>query len=303
MKLSVVIPCRNEAEGVAETVRALARALEGARLDYELIAVDDGSTDGTGEVLRRLAAQDETRGTRHGHEETRDSRDETRGTRREQDETRDSRDETRGTRHGHEETRDPRDETLGATHLRVVTNSGEHGFGMAVRCGIEHATGDAIVIFMADLSDAPSDVVAYARKLEEGAECVFGSRFLPGGKVVDYPWHKWILNRLANGFIKVLFGLRLNDTTNAFKAYRREVIAGIGPLLSKHFNLTVEMPLKAIVRGYSHAIVPISWTNRKTGISKLKIREMGSRYLFIVLYVWLEKLLSRGDYRRPSPPP
>ncbi len=70
------------------------------------------------------------------------------------------------------------------------------------------------------------------------------------------------------------------------------------PLISPHFNLTVEMPLKAIIRGYSYAVIPISWENRRTGISKLKLQEMGSRYLFIVLYLWLEKLLSRGDYRR-----
>lgn len=299
MKLSVVIPCRNEAEGVVETVRALARALEGARLDYELIAVDDGSTDGTGEVLRRLAAQINARRSTldDGKQPLEDQAP------RHKPQGADAHDSQRSDSELKTATAEPRSSRLGPSRLRVATNSGEHGFGMAVRCGIEHATGDAIVIFMADLSDAPDDVVLYARKLEEGAECVFGSRFIAGGKVVDYPWHKWILNRLANGFIKVLFGLRLNDTTNAFKAYRREVIAGIGPLLSKHFNLTVEMPLKAIVRGYSHAIVPISWTNRKTGVSKLKIREMGSRYLFIVLYVWLEKMLSRGDYRRPSPPP
>jgi dolichol-phosphate mannosyltransferase len=104
------------------------------------------------------------------------------------------------------------------------------------------------------------------------------------------------INRIANLFIQILFGLNLNDTTNAFKAYRREVIGGVSPLLSHHFNLTVEIPLKAIIRGYSYKIIPITWENRKAGVSKLKIKEMGSRYLFIVLSIWLEKHLSRGDY-------
>ncbi len=129
---------------------------------------------------------------------------------------------------------------------------------------------------------------------------MFGSRFVPGAKVVDYPFHKLVMNRLANTFIRLLFGLRLNDVTNAFKCYRREVIAGCSPLLSKHFNLTVGLPVKAIVRSYSFTVVPINWYNRTIGVSKLKIKEMGSRYLFIVLYVWLERLLSRGDYRRPG---
>ncbi len=151
---------------------------------------------------------------------------------------------------------------------------------------------------MADGSDSPEDLVKYYRKLQEGYDCVFGSRFIPGGSVVDYPRHKLLLNRMANAFIRVLFGLHFNDITNAFKCYRREVIAGIQPLISPHFNLTVEMPLKALVRGYSYAVVPITWTNRAAGVSKLKIKEMGSRYLFIVLYLWLEKHLARGDYHR-----
>jgi dolichol-phosphate mannosyltransferase len=119
-----------------------------------------------------------------------------------------------------------------------------------------------------------------------------------GGRTYDYPAVKYVLNRLANAFIKVLFRIDHDDITNAFKAYRREVIEGVHPILAKHFNLTVELPLKAIVRGYRYCRVPISWRNRTTGVSKLKIKEMGSRYLFIVLYVWLEKKLSKGDYYR-----
>jgi len=119
-----------------------------------------------------------------------------------------------------------------------------------------------------------------------------------GSRVVDYPVHKLLINRLANWFIKIIFGIRYNDVTNAFKLYRREVIGGIQPILSHHFNLTVELPLKAIARGYSYTVIPIRWYNRKSGISKLRIKEMGSRYLFIVLYVWLEKHLSKGDYLR-----
>jgi len=182
--------------------------------------------------------------------------------------------------------------------VSLVTNAGRHGFGMAVRVGLEHSTGDAIAVMMADASDDPEDLIRYYRKLEEGYECVFGSRFVRGGRVVDYPIHKLAINRLANLFIRLLFRLQCNDVTNAFKCYRREVVEAMTPLISPHFNLTVEMPLKAIIRGYSYAVIPISWTNRKTGISKLKLSEMGSRYLFIVLYLWLEKFLSRGDYHR-----
>jgi dolichol-phosphate mannosyltransferase len=182
--------------------------------------------------------------------------------------------------------------------ILYINNYYPNGFGFAVRCGLENFSGDAVAVVMADNSDSPDNMVDYYYKLQEGYDCVFGSRFIKGGKVIDYPIHKLIVNRLANLFIQVLFGLKFNDTTNAFKIYRKDVIEGISPLLSHHFNLTVEMPLKAIVRGYSYTTIPITWRNRTTGISKLKLKEMGSRYLFIVLSIWLEKYLSRGDYKR-----
>jgi dolichol-phosphate mannosyltransferase len=240
--LSIVIPARNEEGSIRETCEAIIQRLTREGLNYEIIIVDDHSSDGTEAIARELCVEH--------------------------------------------------------SMIRYFKNTYREGFGFAIRTGIEAFTGDAVCIVMADLSDSPDDIVTYYRKLEEGYECVFGSRFMKGSRVIDYPWFKLIINRAANWFIKMLFGLDHNDITNAFKCYRREVIEGIQPILSNHFNLTVEMPLKAIVRGYTHAKIPIRWTNRQTGISKLKLQEMGSRYLFIVLYVWLEKLLARGDYRR-----
>jgi dolichol-phosphate mannosyltransferase len=184
--------------------------------------------------------------------------------------------------------------------VHPVRNEGEqgHGFGMAIRCGMKAMRGDAAVIMMADESDDCRDVARYWQELNTGVDCVFGSRFVKGGGVIDYPWFKLTLNRIANFFVRVLFGISLNDTTNAFKAYRRTVLQGCEPIIAKHFNLTVELPLKAIVRGYSWKVVPITWRNRRSGVAKLKIKEMGSRYFFICAYVWLEKYFSRGDYRK-----
>jgi dolichol-phosphate mannosyltransferase len=185
--------------------------------------------------------------------------------------------------------------------LKPVKNEGANGFGRAVIKGIESASGDAIVIMMADESDDCRDVVRYWNLLNEGWDCVFGSRFMKGGGVIDYPWLKLRVNRLANLFIRLLFKIHLNDTTNAFKAYRKTALDGCGPFLSPHFNLTVELPLKAIVRGYSWTVVPVTWRNRQKGAAKLKLKEMGSRYLFIIAYVWLEKYFSRGDYLKLQP--
>jgi len=241
MKLSVVMPAQNEEGSVGATVEGLVAALEGDGIEYEIVVVNDDSTDSTEAVVAEIGA------------------------------------------------RNPR--------VRVHRSHYERGFGMAIRAGLDVYQGDAVAIVMADASDDPRDLVRYHRLLEEGWDCAFGSRFMPGAEIHDYPRLKLLINRLANQFIRILFRHRYNDTTNAFKAYRRETIDTIQPLLSKHFNLTVEMPLKAIVRGHTYAVVPTSWTNRTSGEAKLAMKEMGSRYLFIVLYVWLESVLSRGDYR------
>jgi dolichol-phosphate mannosyltransferase len=247
MKLSVVIPAHNEAGSIAATVTSITDRLHREGIDYEILCVDDSSTDDTGEEIKRLAAEDE--------------------------------------------------------RVRLVASPYPNGFGLAVRAGLEVFEGDYVAVMMADLSDDPEDLVAYVRLLDAGYDCAFGSRFMAGGVTVDYPLPKLLLNRLVNLAIRGLFGHGFNDTTNAFKAYRREVIESVQPLVSHHFNLTVELPLKAIVRGNSYAIVPISWRNRRVGESKLRLQEMGSRYAYMVLMVFLEHHLSRGDYRRPGPRP
>ncbi len=183
--------------------------------------------------------------------------------------------------------------------LVVIDNDPPNGFGFAVRKGLESFMGDVVCINMADASDSPLDVVAFYNEIKiSQKDCVFGTRWSKGGKVIDYPFIKKHVNRLANHFIRLLFRIKYNDITNAFKMYRAHVIPGLQPFLSPHFNLTVEMPLKAIVRGYSYSVLPNSWTNRTSGESKLKIKEMGSRYLFIVFYCLIEKWFSMGDYKK-----
>ena len=245
MKLSVVIPAHNESGHIEDTVRLFHAALSEADIDHEIVVVDDHSSDGTGDIVRRIG-QD-------------------------------------------------------IPQVRAVENHRTGGFGLAVRAGLECFEGDAVAVVMADASDSPEDLVRFWRAMQQsGADCVFGTRLSAGGRTIDYPRPKLILNRIANTGIRLLFRLPYDDMTNAFKLYRRQVVDGAGPLVSHHFNLTVELPLKAILRGYSYAVVPNTWTNRKHGTSKFNVQEMGSRYAFIVLYCLLERWLSRGDYLRQS---
>lgn len=185
--------------------------------------------------------------------------------------------------------------------LVYYTNPGPNGFGLAIRYGLERFTGDCVALMMADLSDSPDDLVAFYNKMVDGNyDCVFGSRFIRGGKIYDYPKHKLILNRVVNNAARIIFRIPYNDFTNAFKLYKKETIKGLAPLLSPHFNLTLELSLKSVVRGYSFTVLPNSWTNRKFGESNLKIKEMGSRYFFIFLYCFIEKFFSRGDFLKKS---
>lgn len=243
MKLSIIIPARNEEAHLLETIKDIQNVTTRENVPLEIVIVLDQCTDKTEEKLLK-----------HQKEHS--------------------------------------------NILIIKTKPESSGIGNAINLGILNYTGDCVAIMMADASDSAEDAVAYYRKLSEGYDCVFGTRFSKGGKTIDYPKIKLVVNRIANSFIKILFQIPLDDTTNAFKAYRRETIDGILPIISHHFNITVELPLKAIVRGYNYTIIPITWTNRKHGISKLKMQEMGGRYLFICLYLWLEKKLARKDYQK-----
>ncbi len=245
MKLSIVIPARNEEGMIVQTVTHLRDYLDQAGVrNHEILVIDDGSRDRTGDLVQA------------------------------------------------EHERDPR--------IKVLPNLGRNGFGRAVAHGLNHFTGDAVIVVMADASDAPEDIVRYYHILRDEADCAFGSRFIRGSQVVDYPKFKLVINRIVNFMIRLMFNSPYNDTTNAFKGYRADVIEACKPFVSPHFNLTIELPLKAIVRGYSYKIVPITWRNRDIGVSQLKLKEQGSRYLFTLLTVWFEYLLIRNDYHRPD---
>jgi len=242
MMLSVVMPAYNEATVIADTVRALAAALDRQEFDYEILVVNDASRDATEAVLIELEAS--------------------------------------------------------FPHLRHVNNPGPHGYGCAVRHGLAHFRGAAVVVAMADGSDAPGDVVTYFRKILEGYDCAFGMRFGPGTQVVGYPRFKRLLNRAGNRLIAWLVGSDYTDFTNGFKCFRRPVIERMQPLVGAQFNLTIEMSMKAVLGGARVAVVPNSWIERAGGVSKFRLVAAGRLYLATIAYCLLQHWLGRGGIVR-----
>jgi len=239
-KLSIVIPAYNEEKNIAKCINELQVTLrEKYQIPYEIIVVNDSSTDDTEAVVRAEMATDSA--------------------------------------------------------VQIVNRAPPSGFGRAIRSGMEVIRGDIVVVYMADLSDSPADVVAYYRKIGEGYDCVFGSRFIKGSVVQDYPPVKLFFNRIVNRCIQFMFWCRFNDLTNAFKAYRTAVIRDCGPYRACHFNLTLEMSLGALIRDYNIAQIPIHWYGRTWGSSNLKLGEMGRRYLSTLLMMFFQRYLIVDD--------
>ncbi len=239
LHLSVVIPALNEERNLPSTLSSLTRTLDEEGIPFEIIVVNDCSTDRTAEVIREWSDRD--------------------------------------------------------GRIRGVFRSPPAGFGRSVREGVEAVRGDVVIVFMADGSDDPADAVACYRKIEEGYDCVFGSRFMRGSRVDHYPPVKLVVNRVVNKTIQLLFWCPFNDLTNAFKAYRTHVVRDCGPYRACHFNITIEMSLGALIRRYQIAQIPISWTGRTWGSSNLDIRDMGRRYLSTLLKVLAERFLIEDD--------
>ncbi|MCO8123267.1 glycosyltransferase family 2 protein [Stieleria sp. TO1_6] len=179
--------------------------------------------------------------------------------------------------------------------IRLVRRQPPGGFGRAIRSGLQFVRGEVVVIYMADRSDHPIDAKRYFEAIHEGYDCVFGSRFIRGSSVKHYPRVKLWVNRIVNKAIQWMFWTRMNDLTNAFKAYRRDVIEHCGPYRACHFNITLEMSLSALISGYRIKEIPIQWEGRTWGSSNLRMREMGRRYLCTLMMLFFQRVLMSDD--------
>jgi uncharacterized protein (TIRG00374 family) len=224
--ISCVVPARNEEGNIKTVIDALSPVLNDSTLidDYEIIVVDDNSTDSTGRLIEDLAQKD--------------------------------------------------------SHIRPFHRTTTPGFGNAIKTGMKEAKGDIVIPFMGDLSDNPHDIPRLVERIDEGYDVAYGSRFVEGGALNGYSRAKLIANRAFNNLVRLSFGIPYRDITNAFKAYRREVLdeIDIDSLESCGFDLTVEIPIKAHIHGFRSSEVPVQWYDRTSGEAKLKLSRNGSVY-------------------------
>ena len=233
MKLSIILPVRNEAKGISKTLDLICAGID--QIDYEIIAVNDFSDDDTYDIISKK----------------KDS----------------------------------------ISKIKLFDNA-KKGLGGAINLGIEKSDGDAICIMMADLSDDIGDLKKYYELIQSvDVDAIFGSRFIKGSRVLDYPIKKLFLNRIFNYITKFIFLSDYNDFTNAFKIYKKNALKKAMPLISEDFNIFLEIPLKIISRKMNYKIIPISWKNRREGKAKFNMKELRSKYLFTLIYCFLEKIL------------
>ena len=177
----------------------------------------------------------------------------------------------------------------------LINRTKPGGFGRAIRSCLNNFLGEFVVIVMADCSDDPHDIVKYYDLLNQGYDAVFGSRFIEGSEVKDYPRNKLLANRLGNYLIRKMFRTHHNDLTNAFKGFRANAIKSLMPLYASHFNITIEISVGLLIRNFKIATCPINWYGRTWGRANFKIRELGRRYFATLFKLYSEWFFIKDD--------
>ncbi len=243
MKVVVVVPTYNERENISELIAAL-HGLGIAGL--HVLVVDDGSPDGTAEIVRQIA------GARGG--------------------------------------------------VELLLRNGPRGRGHAGRDGFLRALAlgaDRVVEMDADFSHDPRSVPALLAAIDRGADMALGSRFVAGGAERNRGWPRRAITRLANLYIRVMFGIAVMDSNSGFRAFRREALAGIDPatLASPGPAIVQEVLFRATRRGYAVVETPILFVNRERGHSKLGFAQLLQGY-FAVLRLRLGEIFGGSRKRR-----
>jgi dolichol-phosphate mannosyltransferase len=157
--------------------------------------------------------------------------------------------------------------------VRVLHRPGKAGLGAAYLAGFAEGlqgSYEVVVEMDADGSHAPEDLPTLLAALDD-ADLVIGSRYVPGGRVVNWPTHREWLSRGGNLYSRLALGVPIRDITGGYRAFRREVLQelALGDVASQGYCFQVDMAWRAVQAGFRVREVPITFTERERGSSKM----------------------------------
>lgn len=159
-------------------------------------------------------------------------------------------------------------------HIHVLHRQGKGGLGGAYiagfRWGLEEGY-DVVVEMDADCSHQPEELGRLLKAVEQGADLAIGSRYVPGGRTVNWPWHRQILSRGGNLYTRIVLGTRIRDITAGYRAFRRETIERIDldQIESVGYCFQVDLGWRTELAGLKVVEVPITFVEREIGDSKM----------------------------------
>jgi dolichol-phosphate mannosyltransferase len=161
--------------------------------------------------------------------------------------------------------------------IQVLRREGKAGLGSAYRAGFALAMdqgADVLVEMDSDLSHDPAELPALLAAVEYGADLAIGSRYVPGGRIPNWSWHRKMLSRWGNRYAAGVLGLAVNDATAGYRAYTAGALKTIDltAVRAEGYGFQVEMTYRLVRRGGRVVEVPISFVDRVRGTSKMSGR-------------------------------
>jgi len=158
--------------------------------------------------------------------------------------------------------------------VHVMHRTSKDGLGAAYLAGFAWGLSRQYTVLVemdADGSHAPEELYRLLDAVDGGADLVIGSRYVPGGEVRNWPRRRLVLSRTANGYSRILLGVEIHDITAGYRAYRREVLEKIdlAAVDSKGYGFQVDLTWRSINAGFTVVEVPITFTEREHGVSKM----------------------------------
>ncbi len=224
MRKIVIIPTYNE----SENIEAMIGAVLGLDVPFDILIVDDGSPDGTADIVRRCQAQSEGR-------------------------------------------------------LHMIERRGKLGLGTAYITGFEWALEkgyDCVFEMDCDFSHDPADLPRLYEAILDGADVVIGSRYIHGVRVVNWPMGRLLMSFFASVYVRAVTGMPVRDSTAGFVGYSREVLETIdlSNIRMKGYGFQIEMKYSAWKLGFDIREVPIIFTERRKGTSKMSSGIFGEAF-------------------------